>query len=100
MTARTYTFPEWFRYVARCIREGRPEDADALPIADVCDRLDVTKQAVHKLLEGGKLESVSIVTKRGNVAVILVPRSSLDFYLSHRRPFSSDGRFTLTPEAG
>lgn len=96
MSLRTLTFAQWFQLVRRHSSDDRFPDHSGFPIADVAERLGVTKQAVHKLIEKNSLDAIAILTRRGTVAVTLVTQASLDYYLAHRRPFASDGRFVLT----
>lgn len=98
MSTTTLTYSEWFKAVRRHATDDRFPDFSGYPIADVAERLKVTKQAVHHLLEKNHLDAIAITTKAGNVAVTLITQASLDYYLAHRKPLSNDGRFILTPD--
>jgi hypothetical protein len=100
MGRQTYTLAQWFKKIAKAIRS--PDDLGdhgGYTVDDVCAKLGVTKQAVHKMIDTDKLEAVAIVSKSGSVHAVFVTAASLEYYLANRRPYGVTGTFTLTPPA-
>lgn len=86
MATRTLTLPEWLRLVRRHATDDGFANVSGFPVIDAADRLGVSKQRVHQLLEAGVLDSLAIVNKRGTVAVMLVTEASVNRYLAKRIP--------------
>lgn len=92
MARKTVPFTQWLKEVAR-----RPlgDTYVGVPVADAMEKLGVSKQRVHQLIDNNTLDAIEVTTKKGAVAIILVTNASLDFYLTHRTRYAHDGRFTL-----
>lgn len=85
-------------WIKKAIRNPNNDDLVGLPVPDVMDKLSVSKQRVHQMIDEDLLDGIAIVTKKGNTALVLVTQASLDYYLTHRRPYGAPGRFTLEPD--
>jgi len=98
MGRRTLTFSAWMNATRKALRS--PDDLGDLggwAVDDVATKLGVTRQAVHKMIDTDKLDAIVIVSKAGNPQAVFITQASLDHYLSNRRPYASDHRFTLQP---
>lgn len=86
MATRTLTWSQWLKLVARHSLDNGFANVAGYPVADVCERLGVTKQRVHQLIEAGALDTLQVTNAAGKVAVILVTDASLERYLLKRVP--------------
>jgi hypothetical protein len=80
MATRTIKFREWLKQVVKHATGDGFLDLAGYPIADVAHRLKVSEQRVRQLIEADRLDTIQILTWKGNVAVTLVTEASLEAF--------------------
>jgi len=94
--SKQYTLGAWMKALARSVLDdSKLSHLGGSTVADVAERLGVSRQAVDKLIAAGHLETIEITTKRGVLAMRIVTDASLERYLEARVPYSSDGRYRI-----
>ncbi len=102
MATRKIAWQQWIKGLATHVLDEDGSAFDSLngyPIADVHDKLGVHRSRVYQMIQEGKLDTVQIVNKSGNVVLTLVTQLSMDRYLSERRPLPGrQGYFSFSPD--
>jgi hypothetical protein len=66
------------------------------PVASMAaERLDVTKQRVHQMVQDDLLDAVSVTAPNGTITVTFITENSLNRYLAKRAPAIHGGFTTL-----
>ena len=80
VATRTISWKQWLSAVRRSALGDGFGDLAGLPVADVCKRLDVSKQRVGELVKADRLDAIHVTTAKGTVAIVLITEASLARY--------------------
>jgi len=86
MATRTLKYTEWLKLVTRSSLGDQFSHVSGFPPADVAKRLGVSRERVSQLVREGTLDTLSITTAAGAVALTLVTEYSLERYIGERVP--------------
>jgi hypothetical protein len=86
VATRTLTWTKWLALVARHSLDNEFGNIAGYPSIDVAEKLGVSKQRVHQLIEDGVLDTVEVKNAAGRLAIVLITEASLERYLAQRVP--------------
>lgn len=80
VATKTISWKNWLAGVLRAAGGDGLDDRIGVPIADVCRRLDISKQRVGQLVEADRLDAIHVTTSKGTTAIVLITEASLARY--------------------
>lgn len=98
VATRTLKYTEWLKLVATLARKTEFANVSGYPVSDAAERLNVSRQRVHQLLESGALDSLTITTRAGAVVTTLITEASIERYLAQRVPDRNRQGYFAWPE--
>lgn len=99
MASRTIKYAEWLKLVLRHATGDGFLNVSGFPPADAAKRLDVSRERVSQLVREGVLDTLSLTTASGSVALTLITEASLERYLAERVPDRNrQGYFAFQPQ--
>lgn len=86
MAIRKMTLERWQKATAAAMdKPAELERLNGTSPGGVAAELGISRQAVHELMQRGRLDAVYVIDKRGKLLMILIPPSAVAEYLRTRR---------------
>lgn len=80
MASRQMAWTDWLKRVTRAPLASQTGNYVGYPVDAVADRLCVSRQRVHQLIQQGDLDTIEILTTKGKLSMVLVTETSLEKY--------------------
>lgn len=81
MATRQMAWKDWLKRVLKAPLADQTSDFIGYPVDAVSERLGVSRQRVHQLIEAERLDTIEILTTKGAVCMTLVTEKSLEKYV-------------------